>query len=147
MRRALYSLYLCAALASIGCVDVVQSGAPPLVQGCSQDTDCPFAFICNDGSCEEFLCVFYCDGGAADGLGGAPSFSGCPGAGFGCLVAPEVNPASGSPFAYCARGVPSTACQCERSYDGFDFAAGPDAGYDFDAGPFYCDSTATSTVP
>jgi hypothetical protein len=133
MTRGLYSLAILCALAIVGCVDAVQYGQPPLVQGCTRDSDCPFAFLCNQGSCEEFLCGFYCDGGVDD-VGGAPSIAGCPSpsSDFGCVVAPDLNLGSGYPFAYCARGATSTVCQCVQ----------PDAGFDLDAGPdapaFYC---------
>ena len=96
MNRALVSALLLWALGGAACVDAVQSGLPPLVQGCHQDSDCPSPFLCNDGgSCEEWLCNSSCD---------------CPSPkSFGCLDGGIADGQTAGPtFSYCARGVAPT---------------------------------------
>ncbi|MHB8420958.1 MAG: hypothetical protein ACYDCL_23045 [Myxococcales bacterium] len=85
------------ALLAAGCTDVVRSGLPPLVSGCSRDSDCPAPFLCADGGCEEWQCRSSCD---------CPP----PAASYGCTFDGGQDPATGLqlPF-FCVPGQPASA--------------------------------------
>ncbi len=72
------------------CVGPVQSGSPPLVEGCRADADCPTDYFCQAGACEQRGCQSACDCpapfGCAQGrcLSESPRYvpdGGCPDAG------------------------------------------------------------------